>query len=318
MAVLVLLCVLFVALLGAEATMDVPPEGLSTVSVSAESAEAALSPELDDADFEVPAGTVLCLPGRRFPLNFSAGEFIVGGHPLRINEVPNAGLGTGLIVWDGSIVLAKYLEHARVPLEGHDVLELGSGTGVIGFAAKALGARSVTMTDLYYTLENLRSSVALNEAAGWMAPGSVLVRELDWFAPEKFLAAGAVAPSSRQRPPHIMLAADVIWVESLIPPLVKTIRTLLNAAAPPLAAATSSAGGAAAARLPESPQPFLLLAHQTRSRASDQLFFTLAEAVGLAWKSIPREAHHPDFSDDKINIFTITLSVATPSSTGAP
>jgi len=78
-----------------------------------------------------------------------------------------------------SIVLSKYLEHSSMPLDGCNVLEIGSGTGAVGLAAAVLGAANVTMTDLDYTLDNLRSAVAANTAVLPDGTG-VRVAELDW------------------------------------------------------------------------------------------------------------------------------------------
>lgn len=66
-----------------------------------------------------------------------------------------------------------------MPLAGCTVLEIGSGTGAVGLAAAVLGASTVTMTDLDYTLDNLRSAVAANTAVLPDGTG-VHITELDW------------------------------------------------------------------------------------------------------------------------------------------
>lgn len=54
--------------------------------------------------------------------------------------------------------MAKFLEveFSNATLKGNKVLELGSGTGLVGLAAAILGADQVMLTDLEYTLDNLR------------------------------------------------------------------------------------------------------------------------------------------------------------------
>lgn len=51
----------------------------------------------------------------------------------------------GLTVWDAGIVLSKYLEYQRsigkLHLRGKRCLEIGSGTGIVGLVAAALGAQ---------------------------------------------------------------------------------------------------------------------------------------------------------------------------------
>lgn len=68
-------------------------------------------------------------------------------------------MGTGAVVWEAGVVLAKYLEKealtsaqqsTRSVWSGHHILELGCGTGVAGLAAALLGAH-VVVTDLQGT-----------------------------------------------------------------------------------------------------------------------------------------------------------------------
>ncbi|KAF1322194.1 putative n2,n2-dimethylguanosine trna methyltransferase, partial [Globisporangium splendens] len=63
--------------------------------------------------------------------------------------------------WDGSVVLAKYLEHARAgDIRGARIVEVGAGTGLVGLSVALLGAKHVVLTDLEYTMENLKRNVA--------------------------------------------------------------------------------------------------------------------------------------------------------------
>jgi hypothetical protein len=331
----------------------------------------ALSPEIDIHE-DTPPGVVLMLPGKRFPLNFAGGELTMHDIPILVSEVPNTGAGTGLTIWDGSVVLAKYLEHARLPLDGKHVVEVGAGTGLVGICASVLGAERVTLTDLEYTLNNTRKNVVENAAS---LRGAVETVELDWFAP----GANASTAAAVRRPDWI-LGADVVWVDSLIAPLVNTLRFLTEAAAAPEGAAECTAAGQCAATTAEcvrgaagvvgmsphggcgssschltidniseisrkassgpaarsvdqacgstqcpSAKPSdtagggsaadslkdeardttILIAHQTRARSSDALFFQLLAEAGFEWEAIPHVEQHPRFRDPDINIFRI-------------
>ena len=56
--------------------------------------------------------------------------------------------GIGATVWDAAIVLSKYLEaNSESLLKGKAILEIGSGTGVVGMVCAKLGAKSVLFTD---------------------------------------------------------------------------------------------------------------------------------------------------------------------------
>ncbi|CAE6972236.1 Vcpkmt, partial [Symbiodinium sp. CCMP2456] len=94
----------------------------------------------------------------------------------RLVEVPGCGslllaecrgdLGIGGGVWDGGLVLLEYLAHPaqRTRLEGRRVLELGSGTGLVGLGCALLGAQEVLLTDLPDVTALLDFNVALNRA----------------------------------------------------------------------------------------------------------------------------------------------------------
>lgn len=75
--------------------------------------------------------------------------------------------GTARWVWPGATATARWLcdrDRGRW-LENKHVLELGSGTGLLGLVAARLGAASVTLTDLPSELGLLRANVARNDAA---------------------------------------------------------------------------------------------------------------------------------------------------------
>ena len=102
-------------------------------------------------------------------------------------------------MWDGSVVLAKYIEYqtllanannpptaTRCNVVGKTVLEIGAGMGFVGLACAALGA-TTTITDLPYLLPALQAGVDASCAA-WsdrvreqqqQQPPSVCA--LDWF-----------------------------------------------------------------------------------------------------------------------------------------
>lgn len=64
---------------------------------------------------------------------------------------------TGGFVWEAAEVLAKLLSNEPARVSGKRVLELGSGCGLLGIVAGALGAREVTLTDdvLFMASHNL-------------------------------------------------------------------------------------------------------------------------------------------------------------------
>lgn len=68
-------------------------------------------------------------------------------------------------MWAGTMCLLQWLSEPqnRGLFEGKSVLELGSGTGIIGLSLAQMGARRVVLTDLEQQLPLLRSNIAFNE-----------------------------------------------------------------------------------------------------------------------------------------------------------
>ncbi|KAJ0407264.1 hypothetical protein P43SY_008039 [Pythium insidiosum] len=226
-------------------------------------------------------GSCLALPARLFDVDTLRGGFKINDRTVVVGEVENSGLGTGLTTWDGSVVLAKYLEHQHSSsLQGKRVLEVGAGTGVVGISAALLGAEDVILTDLEYALTNLQRNIDLTRAAAESSAkpltGKLSAQVLDWFHPRTDF--GAL---------DYILASDVVWVEELISPLVNTLHRLAQA----------SSGV----------QTCILLSHQQRSRASDAILFRLLDAHGFLRRKVPTEDLHPDFRSDRISIYEITL-----------
>ena len=130
----------------------------------------------------------------------------------------------GSCVWTAAIAFSKFLEHHYGnSLQGRRCIELGSGTGLVGITAAALGAE-VVLTDLEHIVARLRENVSLNsspmdgDADGWRctaAGGRVRADELMWGHTDlqQFL------------PPYdIVLACEVIYEADLVGPLLQTLR----------------------------------------------------------------------------------------------
>mmetsp|Transcript_2308 Transcript_2308/g.4430 ORF Transcript_2308/g.4430 Transcript_2308/m.4430 type:complete len:231 (+) Transcript_2308:16-708(+) len=215
----------------------------------------------------------LMLEWREFAVDCGRGELKVNDRVVWAGEVKNSDKGTGLNVWDGAVVLAKYLEHA-VQMQGANVVELGAGTGVVGLACAALEASIVTITDLEYCLENIRANIALNTEL----PGQIAALELDWF----------VDSAADKLPPNVdyVVAADVIWVAELVVPFVSTLRTIADKN-PCLKA--------------------IYLAHQTRALLTDTQLFEELRVNGFVVTKLDQKALHPSFQSRKVVVYHIQV-----------
>lgn len=84
----------------------------------------------------------------------------------------------GLKTWGSSLILSQKLINDKSLLK-EPILELGSGTGLVGITCKLLGYNDIYLTDLKEILPNLKDNLLLNGLDGH-------VEELDWENPLAF------------------------------------------------------------------------------------------------------------------------------------
>lgn len=99
---------------------------------------------------------------------------------LRLKEPSLTSDNLGLKTWGSSFILGSRLA-LNPELLVEPVLELGSGTGLVGMVSCALG-HTTTLTDLAEIVPNLRENIALNNI------DNAVVEELDWSNPSQFVA----------------------------------------------------------------------------------------------------------------------------------
>ena len=114
-------------------------------------------------------------------------------------------------LWPAAYDLGRYLVISNV-VEGKHVLELGSGSGFLGIAARHLGGASVIMTDLPENLPLIKRNVAENHLTG-----DVVVRSLDWTRPEPLQNI------------DVVLVADCVFWPKLYDPLLDTLTLFQDA-----------------------------------------------------------------------------------------
>jgi len=91
----------------------------------------------------------------------------------------------GQTTWDGAILLSKYFEHAQrtgsIDFSGMTIVELGSGTGLVGTVCAMLGA-NVVLTDRPGAVTDLlRRNTNRNRPS---VRGTLTVEALDWCIEE--------------------------------------------------------------------------------------------------------------------------------------
>ena len=122
-------------------------------------------------------------------------------------------------VWDSSIVMSKFFEHAShvcdmmlgtSPFKGKSVLEVGAGCGLVGLALAKLGSPRVVLSDLEAALPLLKRNIEVNGCSQTCAAAA-----LSWGCES---ALRALSP-----PFDYVIGADVMYIVEVIPLLVSTL-----------------------------------------------------------------------------------------------
>lgn len=140
-------------------------------------------------------------------------------------EIPSQGLSFQL--WPAAFSFLSLLDRdpSRLLLPSSSplrILELGSGTGLVGIAAAAILGAHVTLTDLPHVLPNLRFNATANADAVAARGGSLAVRQLRWGV------AGDIAEVGSAPAFDAIIASDVVYYDHLIEPLLETIRVFVK------------------------------------------------------------------------------------------
>lgn len=154
---------------------------------------------------------------------------------VMIRQLPSQGLSFQL--WPAATTLVTLLDNHRCnatnnPLfptlsalsNGPDqrplnILELGSGTGLVGIAAAATLGANVTVTDLPHVIPNLQFNADANAEVLAANGGTIHVASLRWGEADDVELIG--------REFDLILASDVVYHNHLYDPLLQTLRFLL-------------------------------------------------------------------------------------------
>ncbi|RFU34818.1 hypothetical protein B7463_g1564, partial [Scytalidium lignicola] len=132
-----------------------------------------------------------------------------------INEPALTGDNLGFKTWGTAFSLTKrlewlgeqYLSHLLQSDKSSNVLEIGSGTGLVGIGAAAIWKCHVVVTDLPEILSNLQFNVKKNVGIVCQQGGSLDCEALDWMNPPETLAGSKCGKF------EIILASDPIYDE---------------------------------------------------------------------------------------------------------
>ncbi|EJD01274.1 uncharacterized protein FOMMEDRAFT_110963 [Fomitiporia mediterranea MF3/22] len=189
---------------------------------------------------------------------------------LRVSLRVDASPGCGGIAWPAGEVLSRYIaRRPRSSLLGKNVIELGSGTGLVGLVAASSGASRVWITDQAPMLDIMRENVTLNGLGD-----TTHVVEYNWGFPK---------PDALPSRADLILAADCVYFEPAFPLLVATLCDLV-----PVCGSCTE----------------VLFCYKKRRKA-DKRFFTLLKKH-FEWKQVDDDPDFSIYSRDAISLLSLT------------
>lgn len=139
---------------------------------------------------------------------------------IKLHEPALTGDNLGLKTWASSFLLAKRLATLKEEIlpaltADQHILELGSGTGLVGLAAAVVFNRAVILTDLPEIVPNLEHNISCNAALLSETDANAQSAVLDWSNPSSLslLSPGSDVGALGQ-PFPLILAADPIYSPS--------------------------------------------------------------------------------------------------------
>ncbi|KAJ1994678.1 hypothetical protein H4R33_000195 [Dimargaris cristalligena] len=107
--------------------------------------------------------------------------FTVGQFRIHIQEPSFVEVDLGYKTWGSAFGLSESIVRGDIPVRDRSVLELGSGTGLVGITCGLLGARAVYLTDYHPAIvNNLAHNIRLNHLTDCGAVGACL--DWSWLA----------------------------------------------------------------------------------------------------------------------------------------
>lgn len=172
------------------------------------------------------------------------------GADIVTRQLPSNGLSFQIWPAAFSFVSLLDLNPSLLLLPTHSplrILELGSGTGLVGISAAAVLGAHVTLTDLPGVISNIQYNATENAAVAAARGGALAVRQLRWGAAEDFAEIGTAFDA--------VMASDVVYYDHLIKPLIETLRFFVKG------------------------EVVFLMAHLRRWKKRDAVFFRMARKI---------------------------------------
>ncbi|XP_078263375.1 EEF1A lysine methyltransferase 3-like [Rhinoraja longicauda] len=135
------------------------------------------------------------------------------GKALKITRDFSNNLGISAIIWESGLVLCRYFQQEKIDFSGKKVIELGSGTGIVGILATLLGG-NVTLTDQPSVLCQIEFNVATNVPESNRSRAAVC--PLRWGEDQSEFPADF----------DVVLGSDIVYSPQHFESLIQTLRHL--------------------------------------------------------------------------------------------
>nr|XP_043626196.1 uncharacterized protein LOC122597689 [Erigeron canadensis] len=208
-------------------------------------------------------------------------ELTVNNSKLSFHQDNNS-MHVGTTVWPCSLVVVKFIERwlnttstttqnpysgILLDLPNKRAIELGTGCGVAAMGLYLLGLKDIILTDIPPVMPALKHNLKRNKTV----LGKMLkTKQVNWNNNDQI--------SSLNPPFGIVVAADVVYIEESVGPLVNAMLALV------------------------SDDGYVLLGYQVRSPEADVLFWEICDRVFDVQK-VPHEHLHPDYAFEEADVF---------------
>lgn len=218
-------------------------------------------------------------------------DLAVAGETLHF-EQDNGSMHVGTSVWPSSLVLVKWIEHVfeqgissvcegltPATFSGKKGVDLGTGCGVAGLGLALLGLNCL-LTDISPVMPALRRNFKKNVGSTSLGSagkanvkaGKVKVATLYWGNDKQIEAL---------KPPFdYVIAADVVYLENIVQPLLETMSALAG------------------------PKTIILLGYQIRQAEAHELFWRLCPEYFVV-QQVPREELHPEYCWQENEVYVL-------------
>ncbi|XP_051869198.1 EEF1A lysine methyltransferase 3-like [Pristis pectinata] len=142
-------------------------------------------------------------------------DYQFGGHTVKISLFKESFLGVSAYVWGPGLALCQYFEAEKFNFTGKKLLELGSGSGIVGILATLLGG-DVTLTDKPHVLKQIEYNVSANIPLG--SRHRIKISSLVWGTDQK----------NYPNDFDFILGSDIVYSPIQFPFLLQTLQDLCS------------------------------------------------------------------------------------------